>query len=329
MPEISIIVPVYKTEKYLRRCIDSILAQTFTDFELILVDDGSPDNCPKICDEYAEMDSRVRVIHQENGGVSSARNKGLDNARGKYIMFCDSDDYVDPSWCSQYYQAILWYPNAWIVGDIIRGTYNKDNGLKNKIKTNEGKLNYFDIYISGLSAYSCNKIYSKDILNANGIRYDIKIHISEDVVFNIEYYKCCQQVFYISEQLYYYCDNSDSVMNRYSPDMFEKMLLPYYVRLSVIPVEFIPEYCDIWLYQFMQLFDNVFDSRNHQNLFKKLSYNNKMIQKKEFIHCLDNATGKNENPLTIRILKTHNYYLYWLFNQIVKLKQKLKGTLTK
>lgn len=82
MPEVSIIVPVYKVEPYLRRCVDSILAQTFTDFELILVDDGSPDNCPAICDEYAERDSRVRVIHKENGGVSSARNAGMEAAVG-------------------------------------------------------------------------------------------------------------------------------------------------------------------------------------------------------------------------------------------------------
>ena len=89
MPEVSVIVPVYKVEAYLRRCVDSILAQTFTDFELILVDDGSPDNCGAICDEYAEKDNRVRVIHKENGGVSSARNAGLDAAAGNYICFVE------------------------------------------------------------------------------------------------------------------------------------------------------------------------------------------------------------------------------------------------
>lgn len=93
-PKISCIVPVYNVEKYLRRCVDSILAQTFTDFELILVDDGSPDGCPAICDEYAEKDSRVRVIHQENKGVSAARNAGLDMARGEYVCFVDGDDEV-------------------------------------------------------------------------------------------------------------------------------------------------------------------------------------------------------------------------------------------
>jgi len=90
-PKISIIVPVYKVEPYLRKCIDSILAQTFTDFELILVDDGSPDGCGKICDEYAKKDNRILVIHKSNGGLSSARNAGLEIAKGEYIGFVDSD----------------------------------------------------------------------------------------------------------------------------------------------------------------------------------------------------------------------------------------------
>ena len=92
--KLSIIVPIYNVEPYLRKCIDSILAQTFTDFECILVDDGSPDNCPTICDEYAKKDSRIRVIHKENGGLSDARNAGLDIAQGEYIGFVDSDDYI-------------------------------------------------------------------------------------------------------------------------------------------------------------------------------------------------------------------------------------------
>ena len=97
-PKISIIVPIYKTEQYLQRCIDSILAQTFTNFELLLIEDGSPDNSGKICDKYALKDSRIKVYHKENGGVSSARNLGLDHATGEWITFCDSDDWVNKDW---------------------------------------------------------------------------------------------------------------------------------------------------------------------------------------------------------------------------------------
>ena len=96
MPKISVIVPVYNVEKYLHECVDSILTQTFTDFELILVDDGSPDNCPVICDEYASKDKRIKVIHKENGGGAQSRNVGLDCSRGAYIGFVDSDDHILP-----------------------------------------------------------------------------------------------------------------------------------------------------------------------------------------------------------------------------------------
>lgn len=91
---ISVIVPVYNVEKYLSKCIDSILAQTYKNLEIILVDDGSPDNCPKICDEYAKKDNRIKVIHKENGGLSAARNVALDIAKGEYIGFVDSDDFI-------------------------------------------------------------------------------------------------------------------------------------------------------------------------------------------------------------------------------------------
>lgn len=99
-PKISVIVPVYKVEQYIHRCVDSILAQSFTDFEIILVDDGSPDNCGKICDEYAQKDSCVKVFHKPNGGVSSARNLGLNNAKGEWVTFIDSDDYIEQGFFS-------------------------------------------------------------------------------------------------------------------------------------------------------------------------------------------------------------------------------------
>ena len=107
MELISVIVPVYKVEKYLRECVDSILAQTYTNLEIILVDDGSPDNCGKICDEYAQNDSRIKVIHQENGGLSAARNAGLDIATGKYIGFVDSDDYAELNMFEELHKRII------------------------------------------------------------------------------------------------------------------------------------------------------------------------------------------------------------------------------
>lgn len=105
MPEISIIVPIYKTEKYLNRCVNSLINQTFKNFELILVDDGSPDACPVLCDKWGKRDTRIKVIHKKNGGLSSARNAGLNIAQGKYIGFVDSDDWIEPDMYELLYNA--------------------------------------------------------------------------------------------------------------------------------------------------------------------------------------------------------------------------------
>ena len=106
-PSISIIIPVYNVESYLERCVDSVLAQTFEDFEVILVNDGSTDNSPEICDEYLTVDNRIKIIHKDNGGLSSARNSGLDIAKGRYIMFVDSDDWIERNMCQLLYDRIV------------------------------------------------------------------------------------------------------------------------------------------------------------------------------------------------------------------------------
>ena len=103
MPTVSVIIPVYKVEEYLGQCVDSILSQTYTNLEVLLVDDGSPDDCPRLCDEYAAKDKRVRVIHKENGGLASARNAGLDKANGQFVSFIDSDDWIE----QQTYEKVM------------------------------------------------------------------------------------------------------------------------------------------------------------------------------------------------------------------------------
>lgn len=122
-PLISVIVPVYNVEKYLDKCVDSIVNQTYKNLEIILVDDGSPDNCPKMCDNWAKKDKRIKVIHKENGGVSSARNVGIDNAKGEYIGFVDSDDWTEKKYIQKLYEVLI-QENA----DIALCGYNRVTG---------------------------------------------------------------------------------------------------------------------------------------------------------------------------------------------------------
>ena len=122
-PKISVIVPVYKAEEYLHRCVDSILAQSFTGFELILINDGSPDNSGAICDEYAQKDNRVKVIHKENGGVASARQCGIDNATGEYTIHADPDDWVEPTMLEELYNKAVEENADMVVCDFYVNTH--------------------------------------------------------------------------------------------------------------------------------------------------------------------------------------------------------------
>ena len=209
-PKISVIVPVYNTEKYLKRCIDSILAQSFSDFELLLIDDGSTDASPAICDEYAAKDTRVRVFHKPNGGVSSARNIGIENTQGNFITFIDADDWIAENYLRILYRndnidfsmlnyrAIGW--NEW----EKREYHNQDY--------NESTLNLF------LNNYliSCNtpwgKLFKRCIILDKHIRFNEMLSYGEDTLFVIEYLKNVKSVHLDNYEGYYYnCENQLSL----------------------------------------------------------------------------------------------------------------------
>lgn len=325
MPIISVIVPVYKVEPYLRRCVDSILAQTFQDFELILVDDGSPDNCPAICDEYAQSNSCIHVIHKKNGGPSSARNAGMQIASGKYIMFCDSDDCVTPDWCETMLNYIQKNPYNWVVSNIWKVSCD---GLCKPIViydigSNQNHLSYFDIYKIGLSPYAVNKIYNSELLKKNNLFFDETCFFGEDIEFNVKYFSACSGITYISQPTYYYFENPTGIMGKYRWDLFSQNLKHFRDRLPVIQENELSQFCDIFFYYFLTWLENTFDSRNKMSFLKKMQYNQRMMQTEEFRFCVDHVTGKNDSPLFMRIVRTHNFYLYWLFQKAAQFKAKL------
>lgn len=322
VPEISIIVPVYNSEKFLAKCIESLINQKFTDIEIILINDGSKDTSQDICMFYAKKDSRIKVINQQNSGVSSARNNGINQSVGKYIMFCDSDDIVSPYWCTIMHNAILRNPYSLNVSKV---TFNISNLFDKNYFANENYaiIDYFLLYKSGLSGYTPNKIYDLSIIKNNHIFFDKSYSIGEDVKFNIEYYGQCKNIVLIDAELYYYNTVEDSLTHKYKQNAFEVHLMPFYIRIKNIENKYISEYCDIWLYQFIKLFDNIFDIRNiHMSLLNKFAYNNKMIKTKEFQFCVENSS---ENKLLKSIFKLKNYYIFWIFQKLTSFKQKLRS----
>lgn len=210
MPKVSIIVPVYKAEKYLNRCIDSIIAQTFTDWELLLIDDGSPDRSGDICDEYAKKDTRIRVFHKKNGGVSSARNLGLDNVQGEYVTFVDSDDWIDVNTFKVCFSQIETYDL-----DILQFSYTRDEKQLGNVLDFEFHVCTLKKYISEKRLLLCvwGTIFSVDVIKQNYIRFNEKMKLAEDQLFVFSCLELSNRIMRIPNILYYYYDNPCSATN--------------------------------------------------------------------------------------------------------------------
>ncbi len=212
-PELSIIVPVYNSKKFMPGCIDSILAQTFTNFECILVDDGSTDGSAFICENYRQSDDRIIVIHQENSGVSAARNKGIEIARGKYICFVDSDDYIQKN---MYEKLVVAINNA--KTDVVCCGYTENNKVcslcyKDFIFSNTGTIEIVH-YLEMRQAFGLvwNKLYKKSILDTYSIKFPVSIKFGDDMLFNLQYFKYIKTAYISSNHFYYYLhDNQNAV----------------------------------------------------------------------------------------------------------------------
>lgn len=325
-PLASVIVPVYKVEPFIRQCIDSILAQTFTDFELILVDDGSPDNCGTICDEYALKDNRIRVIHQVNRGVSAARNAALKISVGKYVLFCDADDVVSPNWAAYLVEGVEQFPEAIVACDCAR--FHTDAELQDwdadEIAQYE-RSSYYQLYKSGLSGFLWNKVFERERIENNYICFDESVSVAEDVLFNVKYIQKCKDIVFIPFKLYYYRQIETSATGRYRPNMFAEQLLSFSSRLPLLTPEQTIDHSNMWLYCFYQGMENTFDKRNSISFWKKLNYNQKVICSEEFQQCLSFANTEGENPVLLFFLRKKNYYAFWFFQRLAKLKHRLVG----
>ncbi len=201
---ISIIVPVFRAEPYLRECIDSILAQTYTDWELILVDDGSPDGSGLICDEYAEADFRVRVIHKENGGVSSARNLGIEQAKGSYITFIDADDFVGRHYLADFDPDD---DDLYIEGFVRFGEMNNTEvctALPNRSKVSDTRAYWTNLLQKTHFFAPWCKLFKTDIILSNNIRFPIGMKNAEDIHFCLEYILYVDTLVTIPQAHYYH-----------------------------------------------------------------------------------------------------------------------------
>lgn len=249
----SIVVPIYKVEKYIHRCIESILAQTFTDFDLILVDDGSPDNCGKICDEYAEKDNRIHVIHKENGGLSDARNAGIDwafaNSNSEWITFIDSDDWIHPRYLETLYDAVK--KTGCEISICAYEETTGDNPQVDESHLEAEIVNTEDFFcehnVNAVVAWG--KLYKKELFRE--IRYPVgKLHEDEFTTYKLLFKYT--DIAFINQPLYYYFRNEKSITkSEWSPK-----------RLSVL----------VAIEQQIQFFDNANLKKAYQKAITNYAY---------------------------------------------------------
>lgn len=239
-PKVSVVVPIYNVECYLDRCVQSIRNQTLRDIEIILVNDGSPDNCPAMCDNYAQLDSRIKVVHKQNAGLGMACNSGIEMATGDYIAFCDSDDWIDKEMYEKMY-SVAHHHNAEAVFTGLKRVNSQGEIIEFLPHPNEFKLYEQNTLIELANDIIASKpsnrydhilqvsakvvLYRRSIISENGIRFVSERQLpSEDLIFNLSFLKYAQRAVIIPEYFYNYFCNNNSITSTFRPNRFDRMM---------------------------------------------------------------------------------------------------------
>ena len=296
---VSVIVPVYKVEKYLRRCIDSILNQTFTGFNLILVDDGSPDNCGLICDEYAEKDNRIHVIHKKNGGLSDARNAGLDwyfeHSDSKWLTFIDSDDWIHPRYLEGLLEAERIYSTDIVVCDYLDAEEYKTFQDINKFNIININVEDFFIKHNTIATVAWGKIYKKRFFE--GTRYPVgKLNEDEFITYKLLFQNI--NISFVKNQMYFYYKNIDGIMRSFwkpkKMDALEALNEQYiFFRKSKYDNAFsfvVNKY--IWFLR--ENFNNLQNYKDFDTKDNAIKNIRKSLKKCLRQHCVDKSNFRNE-----------------------------------
>lgn len=323
---ISVIVPIYNVEKYLNICVDSILNQTYKNLEIILVDDGSTDNCGKICDKYAQKDNRIKVIHKENEGVSSARNVGIENANGSYIAFVDGDDWIEKWYCNQLLEEAIQQKS-----DVVVCAYNRiiDNRIE-KCNINQKKqiLNSEEYLMKALNPQTgfgfCHmKLIKKNVIKK--VRFNQKLVVGEDALFNMQMCENINKAVFIPKALYNYRNNCESVVKKYD----EKYVDKYYNAMKVTKKyifdnyekeEIKQNYYNFVTFHIMLIAVNYCYNPNN-NEKKKIKLLKKICDYDEFKEAIYKSNYKDSSLTRVLTLYTLKNKFYILTALICKIRQ--------
>lgn len=353
MPKVSIVMPVYNVEKYIRDSIDSVLDQTYKDYELIIVDDGSPDGSPEICDDYASRYEQIKVIHKPNGGLSSARNAGVENAVGKYILFIDSDDTIEPELLEKAVSAaektdadVTIFGIKTVVTTNGRQVSEKDGSHETLILSTHREIEQKFTYLAEHSMWNhpIDKLYKRKTIVENNVRSDsFYDRVCEDTVFLLDLFPYISKICVIEGCFYnYYIRDTQSVVMKFIPERYEKYYGRFCKTRAVLDTfeegdqdgqYFLYNlYCTfiIWAYEFMFHKDCKFSLLQRYRYIKKIF----SIRQETMEFCKNaaiyiqnaeiyqNASGTAKKVL-INVLRKR-YFIAWIYHVIALIKTRFK-----
>lgn len=329
MKSISVVVPVYNVEKYLGACIQSILDQTYTDFELILVDDGATDTSGTICDDYAEKDSRIIVIHKKNGGLSDARNAGIQQASGKYMIFVDSDDYIENNTLQDVFMLAEQHQADLVIFGYYADVFNKNGTIESH--KNNGNDSILEDHISIAKAIvplkrnfvfdtCCNKLYLTDVIKKNDLKMPVG-EIFEDTAFNTNLLPYINKMIITSNCYYHYAQrNAARITNTYNPNKFIILKKRYLLLLA-----YLNQYCAddskeirqanfIYIKYVFSCMIDLFKNGAKLHLLYRRKVIKDYLKDQELQKALLNIQGYSRiDNIIIWFLKTNNITLLYLF----------------
>lgn len=323
---VSVIIPVYKVEQYLSRCVDSVLSQTYKNCEIILVDDGSPDNCPQICDEYAKKDSEIKVIHKENGGLTSARVAGFCQARGEYVLFVDSDDYIEKNMVEKLVDAARkTNSDMAICGYYTQfDGYNSENLLpynKDTLQTTEEITNEYILPLIGYAKGDINlpgflpiRLLKKSLIKEEFFVSENRF-FAEDIVFDLLYSDNIKKLAIVNSPLYHYCINGQSLSNKYRKNKWQMLKNLYDFKLEFLKTRNITDdkgRLDSFLRGCVfSAVDNAVLSGDYSSFLEEIKFLSQ--DAKHVIDCADKNPTHGTVALTMLLLKLRLYFvIYYL-----------------
>lgn len=314
--KVSIIVPIYNVEKFIKKTITSLINQTYSNIEIILVDDGSPDSSPQICDEYSKKDSRIKVIHKNNNGVSCARNTGIKASSGDYIMFVDGDDYVESDYVEYFVKLIEKTQTKMAISYGAFDIYHKNQVKKDFIGVISSEETVEQIYLQKINVAVWNKIYSKEIINKYHILFNESIWYGEGMLFNIEFLQFIKNVGVGSRRVYNQVYNSGSATRKFSLENNYCGLRSLDIQKEKIKVNS-KKIKNAWLYHRRQF--------NVSILLGIIESNTENKYKSESKKCIKNLKKNIFIPLKVNIsFKNKIYSLLISINPILFVKLKIK-----